>query len=663
MMEFLLGTVASPVIGRVHWPLSVLALLVLLVLVVVVGLSFGRAQVRLRKRARLRLIAVAVANVCALVAVMLLLAPPMIDRDPQATVTLITEGAEAEPTTAESYRFKGGYNGGADNAPNRTPYRTPHRTPGEVTISDAGQLLIRHPDLKALALLGHGLDAEDWRLLPTHLTLEWSPPEIDGLVDVNWSANTRLGETVTVSGVMQTDQWQVLRSVELLDPAGRVVDRKDVRGGEGFVFSTVPKAPGAMQYALRLTEGDAVLSELPISIHVAEVPAANILVLQSAASFETRQLTNWAGDQGAQVVIETKISRDRALLQRINASNPVSNLLSEVNLASVDMVFLDGRRWTQLDATDRRRLLSAVESGLGLWVWIDDAMQQAQSPSEFESLWGAMLSPDDNDEPRWLASSNQERSSPMPVAPWAIRPSVAKPLTVDDQGRVLESWVARGRGRLALSRIRDRHRWATQGAHSEFSLEWSRLLSAVGRPKDSASWLPIAGPAELQSGERHLVCARNPSKEALFYQIAYRGYGVFNAHMKQPEKGANDVSEVDTAVLPQGGRPLLMQHDGLGAPRACGYMWPWQSGWYELSLQDESGAVADVTQLYVPGNHVFAAHQFAARQRATRDHAARTSNAIPMAPVVTPLSLWWPWTMFLLSLSFLWLERRWFDLS
>jgi hypothetical protein len=216
------------------------------------------------------------------------------------------------------------------------------------------------------------------------------------------------------------------------------------------------------------------------------------MIWQSAPSFETQQLSRWAADTGAQLLVRTQISRDRFLNQRINLSGDIAISLSPSLLATVDMIVLDGRQWLALGSADRSSLLTAVSEGLGLLVLMDAELGQAMvNDPSIGDIFGVAVSldaaspdvnsPDVNSldiespdiespdiKSLYIKSSANvalERSPlqraqlaiptplpPIPVSPWSMTLRGAQTLTIDDRGEALEAWQQQGLGRVAISR-------------------------------------------------------------------------------------------------------------------------------------------------------------------------------------------------------------------
>ena len=150
---------------------------------------------------------------------------------------------------------------------------------------------------------------------------------VTGLVSMRWQRQLNRGQWQRVSGVLQVapaeakgNLQQTLYHVYLKDPAGQVVAQQAVRDGETFELLVNVKTEGLWQYQLALAKAsdDITVVEENLAFEVTRPSFAKLLIRQSAPSFETRHVKNWAVEQGAQVTVETQISKNRYISQHAN---------------------------------------------------------------------------------------------------------------------------------------------------------------------------------------------------------------------------------------------------------------------------------------------------------------------------------------------------------
>ncbi len=565
-------------------------------------------------------------------AVALLLLSPRVEGLADATVSLFTEGAEVpDGESADAAplptgpRFTVGP-GGGDALVN---------LPGD-PLATAGQLALRQPDLQSLTVLGHGLDEAQWRTLPGDLGVRFRPPALNGPTQVQWSPRIAFGEALTVTGLLRLEAEAAVAQIELVDPAGVVVATAPARSGQTFALTTTPRGTGTLEYRLHVRRGDTLLSDDPVGVFVFAEQGARLLVVQSAPSFETRRLANWAADTGHALVIHSQISRNRDLVQGVNldAGSPLERTASLY--ADTDLVLMDGRRWAGLPAGERETLLDAVRSGLGLVLLADGELDSWLETPSNDSLTGLDLLPAPARDAVWPSWPGFTPEQSLPTAPFRLAWANAQDMTRDETGALLEAWQALGEGRVMVSLLRERHRWATRGEASTFARYWTRLLRRVAREGSRPRWLAPPADARPRPAERLTLCAREGGAAFAF---------------------APQGSDAEPETVP------LVDH-ATGASARCGVAWPDEPGWHRARLFDEDGALQDELLLRVYGPEYWTADRFEKRRLAT--HARATENGAATAEartVVRPLSPWWPWSLLLLCGGVLWLERRLFDLD
>ncbi len=606
-------------LGGLHWAPSLPALGVLILLLLVVALTVRRAWRRLGTAGAARRWGVALLNLVALAAIAALLAPPAVEREASAAVTLLTEGAD-EPSGGGTVFATADARIGA--------------SPRVQRLQTPGQLALRRPDLHALDVHGHGLAPDLWTELPTDLDVRFTPPPISGPVQPQWPRQLALGEALVVSGELRLPAAEQVAELRLVDPAGREVATTSARSGQAFSLTGVPRAPGALVYRLQVARGDTVLSDDPVAVHVDASRGARLLVLQSAPSFETRQLSGWAADRGHPLLILTGISRDRDLAQGVNLPADAVLELSPSVLAATDLAIVDGRRWAGMAEVRRALLLEAVQAGMGLLLLADTELAAWLETPANRDLVGLALAAIAPPDPQWPLWDGATPDRPLPIAPWRIEAGSARQLTVSENGRLLEAWRPLGEGRLGVSLLRERHGWATSGETTTFTRYWTRTLRALGREDATPRWLPPDPRALPAPGDRLTLCA-DPAP----------GLSLRARPLAAPE---------------QAWQASLVAHT-TGAPLSCGHYWPAQAGWHRAELLDANGRVLDQRTRFVFDGNEWRSARREVRQAATQARATTADH--DTRRVRTPVSPWWAWGLLLLSGSLLWAERRLADLQ
>jgi hypothetical protein len=597
-----------------HGPL-VIAATALLVLALV--WSLAGAWRRLAGRSKTRWLAVAVLNVVATACLLLLLAPATIEQEADNTVTLITEGDATHfgLVNGQTYVLPGGQGDGQG-------------------LFDPAQLPLRDPSIGRIDVRGHGLDVEAWRSLPDRLVVRFDPPPLEAAVEITWDREIPVGLPFGVTGRWRSNGGPA--SVRLVDPMGLVADETRVSPGERFSLAARPRAAGVTEYRLEAVSTGTVIVDEPIGVAVFGGQALRITIIQSAPSFETRQLSNWAADLGSAVTVISGISRDHAISQGVNLNAGESLELSPGMLARQDLVVIDGRALAAMPAVQQDWLEEAVRSGLGLLVMADADLAGAMDSLNDNLLAGFTLVPNqagpNEAVPVWEGMS---APGPMPTAALDLSASDGVILVTGESGRPLDVARPLGMGRVAVSVLRERHGWQTSAATDVFSSYWARLMREVARPDHTARLRAPASDSLESTGQRGLVCAE-------------RVRGPVMARIVPPARSGTQATEWPLAS------------DALGSAIACALWWPDTQGWHEIQLLDDNGVVLDrqYRRVLAPGEWL--GERRHRRQQATlvRTAANVSGQEALHTSLRTPLKPFWPWLLFVLSAGALWLERK-----
>ena len=165
---------------------------------------------------------------------------------------------------------------------------------------DPAVVLLNNPNLTSLTVKGFGLNAAQWTPF-TGVEIDHQPPPAvtAGPVELSWSRQLLLGNRLTIAGRYQNNDANPkangIVTVKLLDPAATVVSQTLIKNHQRFQLSDTPKAMGHYAYRLNVvSEQNELLNDEVIPLVVSKAPAAKLLVVQSAPSFESKHLKNWA---------------------------------------------------------------------------------------------------------------------------------------------------------------------------------------------------------------------------------------------------------------------------------------------------------------------------------------------------------------------------------
>ncbi len=584
-----------------------------------------------RRAPRKRRIWRVLANTLAILALLALaLRPRWISAADPATAVLLTSGAE-------NYRATPSY-----DAPPNAAYTfalaetqlKPNESSSCKIIPDLGYLHRHYPEVRRLYVFGHGLREYDWQELEgVQITPDFAPLST-GFQQVYWPRELQLGQAFFVQGEAvcgdSAKHW-----VTLTDPGGESDSLAlTPKPSPQFELQMRPRELGLHLYVLRLkSEAGRVLAEEHLAVHVQPPQPLRILILESAPKFETKHLKHWAAREQCRLAIRTTVSRERHRFEFINHPRLKLAAIDAEVLEDFDVVLLDGHALETLSAQERRALRAAMErKGVGVLLVADEVTlapeQQNFSEAKFFLPFRFEAFPDLESrmvKAHWQHSPTQT-SRAIPCEPFALMPSWGgTALVSDEQDRALAMAVQRGEGRVGLSLLRETYRWLLTGQPQLYASYWSHVFSALARRKEQReAWaLAVDKP----------ICVDQP----LALQLTTTNPLPFGI-IKPPSAPA------DTFFLRQ---------DEVEPQRWRGTYWPRESGWHEVATK----------WFYVYAREDWRTWQQAARIAATSRRAVR-SNERTSSPVSSTfakteiISPFWFFLIFLLSSTFLWLERK-----
>lgn len=488
--------------------------------------------------------------------------------------------------------------------------------PGVARVPDLATALRRAPGTTALVVHGSGLPARDrdGLRIPVRLALAPAPT---GLVAVSTPPPVAPGERIAISARVQGLPGA---RMELLDPAGQVVDTATADAAGQVQLRGLARAPGQVLFALRLRDAAGTEhSRVQVPVLIAAVPSARVLLLAGAPQPELKYLRRWASDAGMQVRSQIAVGPGMQLGEGI--------ALDAASLDTLDLLVIDQRRLVALGNAQRQGVRAAIGRGLGVLVRTDGPLDAAARAALGElglAVTGgstgiavptprALASPGAIDP----AAAPGDATPLPPLQRRTLQPQQADAVIAAraDDGSALGWWRPQGRGRIGIGLIEDSFALVLAGRGDLHAALWAQLFSAVARAGGSA-------PAAVQTGW---------------------------SQQRMPLCGVS----ADAAVIGPTGTPQALLIDPASGTRACAAYWPTTAGWRRLQTGTEQ------RWLYVraPGDAP-ALHTQQTRD-ATVAMAAIDTPATVHAPTPQPGARW-PWLLAWLTLAaaLWWLERR-----
>ncbi len=521
------------------------------------------------------------------------------------------------------------------------------------TLQTPEQLLLKYPSLNELKIIGDGLTDWQWRNFP-EIKIDYQVPTlIEGIVNPNWKSNISLGESLVFNGRLQSVSANIYRA-RLLNPAGEIVAEKNLLAGEIFELTAKPKLTGQHLYTLEILDHQQIpVSQQILSVNVSANGPARILVVQSSPSFETKQLQNWAAENGAQLLLRTRISQGIDSSRSTNIAKPQMKKIKLLGLSQTlfdqfDLVIIDGRRLLMMSKREKTELRLSIKNGLGLLVLADQNLLATTKKEIPELLNGFQLMALNRPTEiiPYIVSEELSRTALsdnfIPLVAQSISSSEKtgslQSLVQSSQGHILVAQKNTSLGKVAISLLQQTYRLVTSGQQVYYSQLWQHLIKQIAR-KDQQSMIYINSNQPFSFEKQRLeICYRRSSSEA------------------QPVTSLQLASRSGVADS----QSLLLQTDPLLKDRSCGYFWSKTSGWYTISSElpvDNPRKFTDL-DFYVVSKTSWLAHQQHHKIQATKAKQADFTRKTIQAAHWQKTDEWIFWWMLVISASLLWAERK-----
>jgi hypothetical protein len=522
-------------------------------------------------------------------------------------------------------------------------------------IDTPSQMLSKRATFNNLHVLGDGLSSTQWQDLQRlmgqafnniSVTFSASKPRI-GLTNMQWPRELAVGQFVEIKGQLQpADDFAAdkIYQLSLLDPADQIVETIRLKASERFTFNFPAKTTGQWVYRLQLkgTNDTTPLTNEPVAFSVVKPVPLRILIKQSAPSFETRQLKNWATSFGSQISVLTQISQNKDIRQNINLNakelDQIASPFVEQALDNVDWLVIDGRALLTLTVQQMAALKTATEKGLGIYIMADNELVKAWPVPSLEWLADIDIQPLETANyssiPIWR---NSKVDQAIPLVKANITAANDSFLVNNNKTQILVSQSKVGLGQVAVSLINSTYGWQTAGLTEQYSHYWQSIVYVLARPKQTPYW--------LNTEPDSLTLVNQPEQRCLL-----------------------SATDAGVTSINQNPQPLILTQDLLQKERHCLTIWSAKNGWSKLNwsvkseLPEESiDKKASIDSwLYTYTEQDWSQWQQTQKHRASQNIAQQQNTKLLEKQSVKSLDKAWFWALLVLSMSLLWLERKLF---
>jgi hypothetical protein len=387
----------------------------------------------------------------------------------------------------------------------------------------------------------------------------------------------------------------------LLTGLGGVMD--SVIAGGDFTLGTVPAQTGKAVYQLVAISGADTLEREDIPVQVEMGKPLKILILAAAPDFENTFLVNWLASDGQQVANRTAVSRNHYQSSYANMLPRSLDVLTPALLDGFDVVVADASALPAAGSPGLAVLRRQVEDkGLGLIIRVDSA-----GPAGV-GIGGA-------------GQVQITRTVDSLAPPYLRERAGLRILARDSSMRAAVGGSLYGSGKVVFTTLNSTYVRMMTGQRQAYAGYWSALLRQVARAGEPVEEWRLA-PALPRVGEPVSAVVET------------------GAAAPQGLIGEEGVYLAQEEMLPFYWR---------------GTYWPSAAGWQLLhTLQ------GDTTWSYVWPRAAWMALYREQRLRETLAYRGKEGSAgngaVTREAVILPI--YWAYILFLLSVFFLWVERK-----
>ena len=383
-------------------------------------------------------------------------------------------------------------------------------------------------------------------------------------------------------------------------------------------------------------------------------------MLRSSPSFEVKQFQNWAAENNAKLLIRSRVSKNVFSTRSVNRQEKKldfsDQIISSLQLAKFDLLIIDQLLISQLEKSERKRIINAVNSGLGVIISSNNHVNRKQGENRvLDSLDFPLyqLTKPLDIRPILISKNLGRQIFTEDTLPISARLNTSRPgaqnisspvanlslqnrnLVESEDGQPLVKLRKVGRGKVALNLLQQSNRWVTSGNSAAFSLLWQHLIKNIARQ----SFTPKISFNSLAS-----INYPNQLNALCFYT--------------QNGKLPTRMIEVTRLAQPSSTHRLSIQRSSTNNLENCAYFWPNHGGWYHAAIEQQFNLGIDSATFFIDKKNTWQADQQYNYKAATAAKQAAYDPSNQTNLTYRKVNPWLFWWIFFISISFIWIEKR-----
>jgi hypothetical protein len=490
-------------------------------------------------------------------------------------------------------------------------------------IPDLSYYLRAHPELNALQVAGYGLGLQELNALKDYSYHFEPAARPGGIIACSWPHTIRKTARLVVQGMYNNTTDESVRL--LLAGTGSRLDSVTIKAQTCGRFSLESTAGhlGKAVYNVLALQGADTLEKQKVPFVITEAPKIKLLVLSSFPDFEYKFLKNWLFDHNYEVVFRTRISKDKFSTDQLNTSINADEL-NTGTLSRFDGVIADEEELARLTARETAALNGALNQGLGLLIRIVEEKTSSAFARKFNIVLHAdslvkVTAPHFADE---ASSLSAIPSTPLLVQ---LKPQ-QQALLKDKSGRILMAASLAGSGKIVASTVASTYTWMLSGRRDDYAKYWSRSInSTVRKQEEVVNWQTSPG-LPVKAHQVDFILQASAGQQSPVGAV-----------------GIEKLQLIQNTILPYSWKSTF---------------WPEESGWNTLTLPENK---RDFLFIYENADWSTLKNQERLQQNMlfAKNNVQKSDNDKLQSEVYKKeLSQWWFFTIFLISVAYLWFETK-----
>ncbi|MGK6350344.1 hypothetical protein [Parapedobacter sp. DT-150] len=344
---------------------------------------------------------------------------------------------------------------------------------GVPLIRDWAAFADQHP-AAALAVHGFGLTPRQRNALSTQSLRYHRPQPPQGIVFCDWPQQLQASTPLTVQGRYHNPSDRKVKIVLL--SASQAVDSATVapQGIHPFALSYQPKQVGNNLFALAAIDGpDTVqVEQVPVSIEPAQTLA--VVLLAASPSFEYKFISGWFQQLHYGTALRTRIATGKfstAYSEHMQTS--LASPLRDATFKDIDLLIADETELAALSSHEQQAVSNAVQSGMGLLLFMDGAANRSLPGREFRLLAAS----GNQEQAVVLRSINQQTYPELRIAALSgIQSMPAQQPLLYAGDRLVAASQGYGKGRITATTIHNSYSWWLRNQQEAYAQFWSFLV-------------------------------------------------------------------------------------------------------------------------------------------------------------------------------------------